>query len=413
MWGELEHSIVLRVLRSPRYAGAFCFGRTRQRKLPSGSVRSDRLPRDEWIALIRDAHDGYITWDDYEENQRRLAESRRGGANGARRAPPREGPALLQGLVICGRCGKRMTVRYRDQRGKPVPVYCCQRDGIVRSEAICQLVPGAAVDAQVGALLVDVINPIAIEVALSVCDEVHARIEEADRLRARQVERARYEADLARSRYMQVDPNNRLVADVLEADWNAKLRALTDAQADYEARRAKDRAGLDDEKRGAVQRLAVDFPTIWNDPRTSHRDRKRILRLLVEDVTLLKNDEVHLHVRFRGGTTRSLVLPKPRPAWALRQSSPELIAKIDRLLDEHTLGEIPALLNARLPLGRGQTDHAVDRPPSLRQLRAATPVRPTAGRRPADRGGARETARRERQHGQELAPRRLPLRAPV
>lgn len=356
LWSEIRHSTVLNILKNPRYAGAFAFGRHRTRRLPNGKTQVSSLPREEWIALIHDSHEGYITWAEFEENQSRLAEARPGRATRATRAPAREGPALLQGLVICGRCGQRMTVRYHSRKDTLVPEYRCAREGVARGVPICQFIPGASIDAAMGDLLVKAISPKAIEVALSVCREVRARIEEADRLRGRQVERARYEADLARTRYMQVDPNNRLVADVLEADWNAKLRALTSAQEAYDARRAADRADLSEDQRQAIHRLASDFPAIWRDPRTPQRERKRILRLLIEDITLLKAEQVHVHIRFRGGSTRSLTLPRQKPAGEARKTSPELVAEIDRLLDDHTLGEIPALLEKRgFKSGTGKT----------------------------------------------------------
>jgi DNA invertase Pin-like site-specific DNA recombinase len=354
-WQALEHSKVLWVLRHPRYAGAFCFGRTRQRKKPGGGVRFEKLPRTDWVALIPDAHPGYIGWAEFEENQQRLREHAPRVASDRARTPPREGPALLQGLVICGICGKRMTVRYDDRGERLVPSYYCGRLAVARGEPTCQQMPGGAIDARIGELLVEALTPEAVAVALAVQDEVQARVDDADRLRARQVERARYESDLARRRYMQVDPSNRLVADVLEADWNAKLRALSDAQTEYEARRAADRVALTLDQRDSVAALATDFPALWRDPRTTDRDRKRMVRLLVEDVTLLRGDDITVHVRFRGGTSRTLIVPRPLPAWAQRKTEPELVAEIDRLLDTHTNKEIVVILNERgLRSGEGK-----------------------------------------------------------
>jgi DNA invertase Pin-like site-specific DNA recombinase len=347
VWHTLQHSRALEILHNPRYAGVFCFGRTRQRKLADGRVRSELLPRDEWTALIRSAHEGYITWEEFEENERRLRENTCALAKDRIRTPPREGTALLQGLVICGVCGNRMTVRYHRQGEALYPDYLCQRAGIQHAERSCQVITGAPIDQKVGEVLVEAMTPMAMEVALLVQTEIQARIEDADRLRARQVERARYEADLARRRYVQVDPGNRLVADVLEADWNMKLRALADAQSEYEARRQADRVLLTDEQRDGVRALAVDFPAVWRDPRTSNRERKRMLRLLIEDVTLVRRSQITVHIRFRGGTTRTITVPPPLPAWALRQTSAELVAEIDRMLDDHTDIEIAAILNAR------------------------------------------------------------------
>ena len=139
----------------------------------------------------------------------------------------------------------------------------------------------------------ETLTPLTLEVALAVQHELQQRLDEADRLRRQHVERARYEADLARDRFLQVDPKNRLVADALEADWNEKLRALTEAQEQYERQRQADRAVLDQESQSRILALTTDFPKLWKDPKTPERERKRMVRLLIEDVTLSKGEQSH------------------------------------------------------------------------------------------------------------------------
>src|SRR5215470_10519575 len=146
---------------------------------------------------------------------------------------------------------------------------------------------------------------------------------------------------------MNVDPDNRLVADSLEAEWNQALRALADAKGHCEKQGEADRAGLSDAQCAAIAGLAKDFPRLWNDPHTPQRERKRMARLLIADVTLLKGDELRAQVRFNGGATHTLTLPLPKPAWALRQTSSEVVSEIDRLLDHHTDAETAKLLNDR------------------------------------------------------------------
>jgi len=198
-----------------------------------------------------------------------------------------------------------------------------------------------------GELLLEVLTPLALEVALAVQDEVQARIEQADQLRYQRVERARYEVELARRRYMQIDPDNRLVADALEAHWNDKLREQTNAQQHYEREREQDRLLIDESMRAQIHALAQSFPTLWRDPETSALERKRMLRLLIEDVTLRKDNDITLQVRFKGGATRTLVIPKPLSAGEERKTSPQVLAEIDRLLDDHTDAEIATVLNTR------------------------------------------------------------------
>jgi len=347
LWGELVHSQALRLLHSPRYAGVFCYGRKRMCKLPDGKIHYKELPREEWYAFIPNAHEGYISLEEYEDNQRRLKENARAHGNDRRKSLPREGPALLQGIVLCGLCGRRMTVRYHMQRGRICPYYMCQRDAIEHGHRFCQAIPGAAIDDTIGDLLLEMMTPLTLDVALSVQQELLARLEEADRLRAKQVERVRYEAELAKQRFMQVDPNNRLVADALEAEWNEKLRSLTEAQEEYEQKKKEDGLLIDKEVRTRVTALATDFPRLWRDPKTLDRDRKRMVRLLLEDVTLIKKKGITLHIRFKGGLCTTRTLPAPARSWEIRQTPSKVVKEIDRLLDDHTDGQIAALLNTK------------------------------------------------------------------
>jgi len=359
LWESLRHWRVLRVLHNPRYAGAFCFGRTHTRKRVNGTVEIKSVPREEWTALLPDAHPGYITWDQFEANLRRLRDNAQAHGSERCKSPPREGPALIQGLVVCGVCGHRMTIRYHTRKGSQWPEYVCQREGIDTATPKCQSIPGAGIDRAIGELLVKTVTPVTLEVALKVQAELDVRIHEADALRRQRVERARQEADLARRRFMEVDPGNRLVADVLEAEWNEKLRGLHDAQEELEQRRQLDHQQLGDEQREQILALAADFPGLWNNPKTPQRERKRMVRLLIEDVTLTKSDEIAVGVRFRGGATRSLALPIPPTAWELRQTSPKVVAEIDALLDDYTEAEIASILNDRGHVsGEGKRFHA-------------------------------------------------------
>lgn len=355
VWAGLEHSRVLRILHNPRYTGAFVYGRTHTRRTLEGDWVIQHVPREEWEVLIRQAHAGYIDWEEYEQNQSRLHGNCQAYGADRRQSPPREGPALLQGLLMCGRCGKRMTVRYHSRHGRLVPDYLCQREGIEHGEPICQHIPGAGIDERVGDVLVEALTPVTVDVALAVQQELQTRLDEADRLRQQQVERARYEVELARRRYLRVDPDNRLVADSLEADWNGKLKLLTEAQEACERQRTKDRKLIDDQQRAAILALATTFPQLWRDPTTPDREKKRMIRLLIEDVTLLRKDHLELHVRFKGGAHRSIQLPLPQCSWEQRQTSPEVVAAIDGLLDHHAYAEIAARLNEQgLQSGEGK-----------------------------------------------------------
>ena len=237
-----------------------------------------------------------------------------------------------------------MTVRYHHIRGRLVPDYVCQREGIARAEPICLSVAGAGVERAIGTLLIDTVTPLTLEVSLAVQEELFRRRDEAEQLRKKHVERLRYEADLAKRRYMQVDPDNRLVADELEGQWNEKLKAHKEALETLKDHRDVQARILGAEQRAQVLALAKDFPRLWNDPRIANRERKRMVRLLLEDVTLNKGSEITAHVRFKGGTTQTLYCPLPPQIGELRKKPAKLVAEVDRLLDDYTHGQIAAIL---------------------------------------------------------------------
>jgi len=345
-WMPLTHWRVLRTLHNPRYAGAFAYGRRRATKSASGKNSCQDLPRDQWTALIPGAHPGYITWEQFEASQKQLLAN--ATARGADRTagPAREGTALLQGLAVCGKCGRRMTVRYHTRRGTEIPDYQCMRDCIDNAGRRCQSIPGAVADAAIGDLLLAALTPLTLEVALTVQSEIEARAADADTMRRSHVERARHRAELARRRYLAVDTDNRLVATSLEADWNHALRALQAARDDYDQASAEASATLSGEQESRIRALAADFPALWTSPATPPRERKRMARLLIDDVTMIKTGQIHLHVRFRGGQTTSLAIAVPSPAWKTWQTPPGTLAALDQLLDSHTDAEAAAALNA-------------------------------------------------------------------
>lgn len=347
-WGTLGHSRVLQIVHNPWYAGVYCFGRTRTRM-------TTLLPQEEWLVLIPDAHLGYITWEEYEENLRRLQENSQAHGAERRRGPAREGPGLLQGLAVCGACGQHMGVHYHMRRGRLKPDYVCQSRGLKNADKACQIVPGTRLDEAIGNLLLQTVSPLALEVALQVQQELEARASEIEQLRRQHVERARYEAELSKRRYLRVDPDNRLVAEALEADWNEKLRVLTAAQDEYERHTSKDGRLLSDEQRAEIRALATDFPRLWQDPRTPDQERKRLIRLIVEDVTVLKEHKtVTAHVRFRGGATQTIVTGFLQNGGEQIKTDPRVLAELDRLLDNHDYDEVAEILNAQgLRLGTG------------------------------------------------------------
>ena len=344
VWSKLTHSKALQILHNPRYAGAFIYGRTLRSRRPDGSYSYRTLPIDKVEVLLKDQHDGFISWERFEANQRRLSENSR--CSGARR-PPREGQALLQGLVICGRCGDAMTVRYGTRKGRLVPTYLCQRRAVEHGTGTCQSVPGTGIDRDVGALVVKLMEPETLEVALQVQRELEAKDEEVEKWHEQQVQRAQEEVEIARQRFMKVHPDNRIVADVLETEWNGKLSALNDVQRECDRRKAEKRDHLADRERQRILGLAADFRKLWNDPDVLNRERKRMIKLLIEDVTITRGTMIALGVRLKGGAVRKLEIAPERPSPEMHVTPPGTVSAIDELLEEFCEGEIAGILNQR------------------------------------------------------------------
>lgn len=345
LWGPLDHCRVIQILHNPRYAGAFVYGRTKQSYRPGTHQSQIKVARQDWPVLIRDAHPGYIDWQEFERNELTLRQNAHGFSSSSRGTMPREGTALLQGRILCGLCGVRMRVRYQAVDGKLGPYYVCTEDSVRHAGKACQSIRGRAIDEAISTLLLETMAPAAIEVALAVEDEIAGRIEHATAQRATQLARARYDAELARRRYVNVDPANRLVADALEADWNARLRQLDLLQQEHDRQQQVDRTLLGNDARARIRQLAEDFPRVWNDERVSSVERKRMVGLLIEDVTLVKAERIAIHVRFRGGQTTSLEIDKPKPIALIRKTLPEVVSKVDELLETCTDRQVAEHLN--------------------------------------------------------------------
>ena len=253
LWEPVEQTRVLQLLHNPRYAGAFVYGRSRTRYTAALKQVQVDVPRSEWRVLIVDAHPGYITWEEFERNQATLQNNQRCWSGGLRGQMPRKGSGLLQGKVMCGRCGARMRVHYEPLDGALRPYYVCNEAALrIADGRRCQWIRGVDIDETVSALLLQTVTPTAIEVALAVQQEIVQRVEEAAALRQAQLQRARYEAELARRRYLKVDPDNRLVADALESDWNARLRQLDTLQQEHARQQLADQALLQEPSRQRI-----------------------------------------------------------------------------------------------------------------------------------------------------------------
>ena len=241
-----------------------------------------------------------------------------------------------------------MRVRYADRRGRSEAWYICDRAGSAHSSPQCQSVAGNIIDKVVGELVAKKVTPAAVELALAVREEIEKRHDEADQLRLRTVERAQTEANLAKRRYMMVDPDNRLVADSLEADWNNKLRNLAEAREERERQKSQNILHMDKTIRKRLFEMTEDFKKLWTAPATPNRERKRMLAHIIEDVTLLKSNSLHqtkVHVRFKGGKTETLTVDNPKSGAEKIKTPAETVQLVDELLNDYTYVEVAERLN--------------------------------------------------------------------
>jgi len=345
LFAALEPSRVLQILHNPRYAGAFVYGRNRVvQKLDSQQVIP--LARKDWQVLIQNAHPGYIAWEEFESNEQILQNNLTEFLRGRPRGAPHKHAGLLQGRVLCAVCGTRMQVRYDWRDGQRILYYTCQESLTARRGRSCRWIAAPEIETAIGTLLLQTVTSTAIHSALAIQDKLTRQLEQAETRRRRALEQLRHRADLKRRRFANCDPDHRLVADALEADWNEALHQLDALQQEHVHQRQADQVRLDEESRTRVSCLAQDFPRVWNDPGTAPHERNRMLGLLIEDVTLVQGDPVTVHVRFRGGHMTSLSVPRPLAPPRASKVSPEVIRELDRLLEKYPDSEAATRLNA-------------------------------------------------------------------
>ncbi len=342
-WGRLTHSRVIGVLSNPAYAGAYVFGRFRSRRVvqPDGTIttKTSELPRAEWPVVIRDHHPGYITWEAYLANEQRLAANNT--RHGAR--PPREGRALCQGIVRCGGCGRSMSTIHRADQN---PSYDCSRSRADHVQtAGCRSVSTSVVDELVARGLLQAIAPEEVALALAAADEVAERRTRSSRALELRVERARYDAARAERAFHQCDPDNRLVARSLETRWEGKLRELQETEAEL----AEQSAPAPEPAREQIEALARDLPALWAADSTSEKDRKRLLRALVSDVTLTSDPhgpELRVGIRWRSGAAEEHTIGRPKRPAEARRTPTAAVELIARLGPERTDEQLAAELQA-------------------------------------------------------------------
>jgi DNA invertase Pin-like site-specific DNA recombinase len=354
--GEIEwitptYHQVHSVLESPVYAGAYAFGKTRRERYVDehGQTRQRmrRLPQAEWGVLIWEHHPGYIDKATYERNRERTARNTRPRAHEPGGAI-REGAALLQGIAVCGRCGRKLKVHYQGRRGHQSPAYHCPASILVENRGgWCLRVGGGQTDQAVAGALLAALTPAGVRAALQAAEALEHDHDAALKQWRLQVERARYQAERAERRYRQVEPEHRLVARGLERDWENALAELAAAEAELALRERQRPRALTEEERERLLALGADLGRVWSAPTTTDRDRKQLLRTLIEEViidVLREERRAMLTIRWRGGAITELAVTLPKPQPAIRTDE-DTIALLERLAAHYDDGTIAGILN--------------------------------------------------------------------
>ena len=368
IWTEPTYHAVHNVLTHPAYAGAYTFGRSRQERYAGqdGTLRIRRrvLPQDQWEVLIKDHHPGYIDWDAYQANQHKIRQNIRPVAHQPGTGAVREGCALLQGLATCGTCGRKLSVYY-DGEHKATPGYYCTGTGqLVEGRGTRHLrVGGVAIDNAVTAAFLAALEPVALQACLEAARQLEQGHDSALEQWRRQVEQARYHAARAERRYQAVDPDNRLVARGLETAWEKALTELAAAEAELARRQAARPAALTASERAAILALGDDLQAVWDAPTTTDKDRKQLLRTLLDEVgiTICRDHDsgrADLILRWKGGAISELTIPvKRKPPRRLRTDE-DTISLVRRLAVHYDDAKIAWILNRqnrRTPRGLSYT----------------------------------------------------------
>jgi DNA invertase Pin-like site-specific DNA recombinase len=318
IWGRLTHSRVLAILRNPSYAGMYVFGRYRYRREISaeGAVhkRIHAVAMADWRVSLKEHHEGYITLEEFSNNQERLEKNRTNGEETLLAGPAREGLALLQGLLLCGTCGHALTVRYTGNGGI-YPCYQCnrlRREGLASKD--CMSFHCDRLDAAIAEEVLKALQPAEIELALAALQELESRDRAISRQWQMRLERAEYEASLAERRYQEVDPSQRLVAGTLERRWNDALLQLEDLKKQAVEFQRQEARITTEEQKAKVLALATNLPRLWHAPTTQAKDRKRMLRLLIKDITVEKlphPKQLLVHIRWQGDACSDICVQLP------------------------------------------------------------------------------------------------------
>jgi DNA invertase Pin-like site-specific DNA recombinase len=351
VWRPADSARVINILKNPAYAGAYVYGRRRQdplRRQPgSDRIGTAAVAPEDWSICLKDAHPAYLDWDEFMANRRQLADNV-GRYDAGRPGAPRKGNALLQGIVSCGRCARRMCLRYSGPHGD-YPVYVCVADSSAEGRPRCQEVRALAVDAEVERLILTALTPDRIVLAIAALGEIEEETRAMERQWSLKRERARYDAERARRQYDAVEPENRLVARSLERVWEERLRRVDQVEQEYDAWRREQSVSISDNDRAEILALGEELPRLWRAATTRSADRKQIVRLVIKDVALdqkRRRGYVWIKVIWKTGAASEHWLQRCVQGYEQHADQDRLRQCITELNRQQKMdGEIAAILN--------------------------------------------------------------------
>lgn len=349
-WVTPTYTAIHGVLTNAVYAGAYVYGKTRCERYvdDQGSLkkRIRHLPITEWAVLLPEHHPGFINWETFEANQVRINSNVHPKPNQAGGAL-REGSALLQGIASCGNCGRRLRIYYSGRNSTP-GYYCAGKDVVNGRGLYCLNVGGLGIDQAVASAFLEAITPAALEASLLAIEDLQSNRDAALAQWRLEVERTRYEAERAERRYRAVEPENRLVARGLETEWENRLRDLSVAEAELHRRQQQQPPPISPEQRQRICVLGSDLQQVWAAPTTTDRDRKELLRTLLEEVIIAVDrteHRAHLTMRWRGGTLTTLDLALSHYKLSGIRTDEDTIALMTRLATHYSDDVIAGILN--------------------------------------------------------------------
>jgi len=349
VWKAPTLSTVVRILHNPAYAGAYVYGRweylSERRSTKTGKASAHARCVAQWPVKITEHYAAYIQWEEFLKTQEQL---RQNWSREENRGVPRDGRALLQGIVYCGICGRKMSVQNRAVKENRSPSYICGRGYQDGDEKVCQSMTSRPVDSGVVEVFLAAVSPICLRVATQVLDHVEQDLIAHRRQRELQLEQARYEVRLAQRQYDAVDPSNRLVAAELERRWNEKLERVAQLERVYAQAEGQAQWNLTDEERKAIAELSQDLPAIWNAETTTNQERKHLLRMAIESVQLdgiSQAELIEIQIHWRSGTVTSLSVKRSKPGEGSLKTPEEAVSRIHDMAPRSSYKEIAARLN--------------------------------------------------------------------